>query len=85
MLKRQKEGQAMCTPAQVEAVIGMLSAADPDRSTNTWNLLRGMLDEGFQNIDRRLEQYGPLDPDRFSLQEVNQRLAKLVERGRFRA
>jgi hypothetical protein len=85
MLKRQKEGQAMCTPAQVEAVIGMLSAADPDRSTNTWNLLRGMLDEGFQNIDRRLEQYGPLDPDRFSLQEANQRLAKLVERGRFRA
>ena len=26
--------------------------------------------------------YG-LDPDRFSLQEANQRLAKLVERGRF--
>lgn len=38
----------MCTPAQVEAVIGMLSAADSDRPTNTWDLLRGMLDDGFQ-------------------------------------
>ena len=63
----------------------MLSAAHPDRPTNTWDLLRGMLDDGFQSIDRRLEQYGPLDPDRFSPQEANQRLAKLVERGRSRA
>lgn len=30
-------------------------------------------------------QYGPLEPERFSLKEANQRLAKLVERGRFRA
>ena len=85
MLKRQKEGQSMCTPVQVEAMIGMLSAAHPDRPTNTWDLLRGMLDDGFQSIDRRLEQYGPLQPDRFSLQEANQRLAKLTERGRFHA
>jgi hypothetical protein len=85
MLKRQKEGQSMCTPVQVEAMIGMLSAAHPDQSTNTWDLLRGMLDDGFQSIDRRLEQYGPLQPDRFSLQEANQRLAKLTERGRFHA
>jgi len=84
MLKRQKEGNSMCTPVQVEAVIGMLSAADPDRSSNTWDLLRGVLDDGFQSIDKRLEQYGPLAPDRFDLQEANQRVAKLVERGRFR-
>ena len=63
----------------------MLSAANPDRPTNSWDLLREMLDDGFQSIDRRLEQYGPLNPDWFNLQEANQRLAKLVERGRFRA
>jgi len=84
MLNRQKEGKSMCTPVEVEAVIGVLSAANPDRPTNTWDLLRGMLDDGFQSIDRRLEQYGPLAPDRFNLQEANQRVAKLVERGRFR-
>lgn len=85
MLKRQREGNSMCTPAQVESVIGMLSAADPDRPTNTWDMLRGMLDDGFKSIDQRLERYGPLHPDRFNLQDANQRLAKLVERGRYRA
>lgn len=74
----------MCTPVQVEAVIGMLSAANPDRPTNTWDLLRGVLDDSFQSIDKRLEQYGPLAPDRFDLQVANQRVAKLVEHGRFR-
>lgn len=85
MLKRQKAGESMCTPAQVESVIGMLSASDPDRPTSTWDILRNVLDDGFQSIDQRLQQYGPLEPDRFSLKEANQRLAKLVERGRFRA
>lgn len=35
-----------------------------------------------RSIDQRLEQYGPLEPHRFSVKEANQRLAKLVERGR---
>jgi Plasmid pRiA4b ORF-3-like protein len=85
MLKRQKQGESMCTPAQVEAVIGMLSSSDPDLPTSTWDLLRRTLDDGFNSIDKRLEQYGPLDPERFSLKEANERLAKLVERGRFLA
>jgi hypothetical protein len=85
MLKRQKEGESMCPPAQVEALIGMLAAADPGRSPSSWAILRQALEDGFQSIAQRLEQCGPLEPDRFSLQEVNQRLAKLVERGRFRA
>ena len=63
----------------------MLTAAEPDRSTNTWDLLRGVMDDGLRSIDQRLEEYGPLDPSRFSLLEANQRLAKLVERVRFRA
>jgi len=71
----------MGTPAPVESVIGMLAAADPDRPPTTWDLLRSALKDGFQSIDRRLQPYGRLD--RESLQEANQRLAKLVERGRF--
>lgn len=83
MLKRQREGKAMCTPAQVEAVIEIISASDPDVRVNTWELLRRTLDEGMHSIDKRLEQYGPLDPEFFSLRDANQRLAKLAERGRF--
>jgi len=85
MLKRQQEGKSMYTPAQVEMVIGMLSAAQPDQPTGTWDLLRKTVDEGCASIDQRLEQYGPLKPECFSLQEANQRLAQLAERGRFRA
>jgi hypothetical protein len=85
MLKRQREGESMGTPAQVEAVIAMLSAARPDQPASSWDLLRGAMDDGMRSIDRRLEEYGPLEPHRFSLKEANQRLAKLAERGRYRA
>ena len=72
MLKRQQEGKSMYTPAQVEMVIGMLSASQPDQPTGTWDLLRKTVDEGCASIDQRLEQYGPLKPECFSLQEANQ-------------
>ncbi len=84
MLKRQKEGESMGTPAQVEAVIAMLTAAHPDRPPSTWDILREVMDDGLRSIDQRLEEYGPLESNRFSLREANQRLAKLTERGRFR-
>src|ERR1017187_5804310 len=85
MLKRQKEGESMGTPAQVEAVIAMLTAAHPDQPASSWDILRGVMDDGLQSLDQRLEQYGPLEPNRFSLKEANQRLVELVERGRYRA
>jgi len=85
MLKRQKEGESMGTPAQVEAVIAMLTVAHPDRTPSTWDILREVMDDGLRSIDHRLEEYGPLEPNRFSLKEANQRLAKLRERGRYRA
>ena len=84
MLKRQQEGESMGTPAQVEAVIALLTAAHPDQPTRSWDLLREVMDDGLRSIDQRLEQYGPLEPHRFSLKEANQRLTMLVERGRFR-
>ena len=85
MLKRQKEGESMGTPAQVEAVIAMLTAAHPDQPASSWDLLRHVMDDGLRSIDQRLEESGPLGPNRFSLKEANQRLATLVERGRYRA
>ena len=85
MLKRQQEGGSMGTPAQVEAVIAMLTAAHPDQPSSSWDLLRQVMDDGMRSIDQRLEEYGPLEPHRFSLKEANQRLATLIERGRYRA
>ena len=85
MLKRQKEGESMGTPAQVETVIAMLTAAHADQPASSWDILREAIGDGMRSIDQRLEQYGPLAPNRFSLKEVNQRLAKLMERGRYRA
>lgn len=84
MLKRQGEKDSMGTPAQVEAVIAMLSAADPQQPPSSWNILREAIDEGMRSIDQRLEQYGPLEPNRFRLKEANHRLAQWMERGRYR-
>jgi Plasmid pRiA4b ORF-3-like protein len=85
MLKRQRQGEAMCTPLQMEAVIGMLAASNPDEPANKWQTLRQALDDGFHSIDRKLKEYGPLEPELFSLEEANQRLAQRRERMRFRA
>ena len=43
-----------------------------------------MLKEGFVSIDRRLQEYGPLEPERFSLEEANQRLAQREDLVRWR-
>jgi Plasmid pRiA4b ORF-3-like protein len=85
MLKRQKEGEAMGTPGQVEAVIALLTEAHPDQPASSWDILREAMDDGLRSIDQRLEEYGPLEPNCFSLKEANQHLAKLIERGRCRA
>lgn len=68
----------------VEAGIEMLAEACPDEPAQTWDLLRTALNEGFQSIDRRLKDLGPVQPDRFSLQVANARLHELTQRRRFR-
>ncbi|MBV9489853.1 MAG: plasmid pRiA4b ORF-3 family protein [Verrucomicrobia bacterium] len=82
MLKRQREGAAMSDPVLVEAGIQRLAEACPDQPARSWDLLRTVVDEGFQSIDRRLEELGPLPPDRFSLKEANARLSEWVQLGR---
>src|SRR5215831_12595533 len=52
-LKRQRMGEAMCTPVQMEAVVGMLAASDPEAPPETWRSYRQILQEGFASIDRR--------------------------------
>jgi hypothetical protein len=73
----------MCRPAEIESVIGLLAATHPDRPASTWDVLRRALDEGCQSLDRRLEQQGPLAPERFSLREVNERLNQRLKSRRF--
>ncbi len=85
MLKRQRDGDVMSDPVRMEAGIQMLTEACPDQPARTWDLLRTVVDEGFQSIDRRLKESGPLQPDRFNLKEANERLTELSARRRFRS
>ena len=57
-------------------VLGMLAATNPEAPPETWRSYREMLKEGFVSIDRRLQEFGPLEPERFNLDEANQRLAR---------
>jgi hypothetical protein len=79
MLKRQQMGEQMFQPAQIEATIRALTAAHPDGSVGTWELLRSVVADSVKSLDQRLEQSGRLEPERFSLKEANQRLATLLE------
>ncbi len=38
----------MGSPAQVEAVIAMLTAAHPDQPASNWDILRQVMDDGFE-------------------------------------
>jgi hypothetical protein len=82
MLKRQQQGASVSDPALVEATIRLLSATHPEQPASTWSLLRDGVREGWQNVDRRLLEHGPLEPDLFNLQETNERLATFSRRGR---
>ena len=86
MLKRQREGRAMLEPKMVEAGIQMLTESSPETPSGSWELLRTAVDDCLVSLDARLKEYGPLQPDRFSLQEANERLDHLMrQRLRFRA
>ena len=69
MLKRQRMGEAMCTPVQMEA-------SDPEAPPETGRCYRQILQQGFASMDRRLQEDGPREPERFHLEEANRRLAQ---------
>jgi len=83
MLKRQEIGEKMFPPAEVETVISMLTVAHPDGPASTWEVLREVIAKGRVSLDRRLEESGPLTPERFNLLEANERLVKLLQHRRF--
>jgi pRiA4b ORF-3-like protein len=83
MLKRQEVGEEMFPRAEVETVIRMLTVANPDGPASTWDVLRDVIAKSRVSLDRRLEESGPLTPERFSLLEANERLAKLLLYRRF--
>jgi len=70
MRKRQREGATRSDPVRLEAGIPMLVEACPDEPMDRWDLLRTVWDEAFQSIDQRLKEQGPLEPERFNLQEA---------------
>jgi hypothetical protein len=83
MLKREEMGEKMFPPAEVETMISMLTAAHPDGPASTWEVLRDVIAKSGASLDRRLEESGPLTPERFSLSEANERMAKLLQYRRF--
>jgi hypothetical protein len=85
MIKRQREGAAMSDPVRLEIGIQMMAEACPDEPARTWDLLRTVLSEGFESIDRRLKELGPVEPERFSLQETKARLNALAQSRRFQS
>ena len=82
MLKRHEEGSILADPDSAEAGIELLIANHPEQPNAIWDTLRGALKDGLKSIDRRLAESGPLQPHRFRLKEVNERLAQFVERRR---
>ena len=83
MLRRQEQREQMCSPAERDALAKLMEDTHPDQPADTWEVLRSALAQGYQSLDRRLEQSGPLQPERFSLREANQRLEKLLAERRF--
>jgi hypothetical protein len=53
----------------VKAALAVLAEACPEEPAQTWDLLRTVLDQDFQSTHDRLQKLGPLEPDRFRLQE----------------
>ena len=83
MLKRQTNEATLCDPGLREAGIQMLAESCPDEPRAIWDLLRTVLTEGLDSLDRRLKESGPILPERFDLMGTNERLAALGQHGRF--
>ena len=76
MLRRQEQREQVGLPAKHDAMAKLMAEAYPEQPADTWEVLRNAL-------ARRLEQCGPLRPERFSLRDANQRLEQRLEQRRF--
>ena len=64
----------------VEKALQRIAGVLPDQGHR--DLLKELLDQGLERAVQRLKEYAQFQPDRFSLQEVNDRLVRYCPYGR---
>jgi len=74
ILDQHKYYPPMAEQELVEKALQRMAAALPDQGHR--DLLKELLDQGLERAVQRLKEYAQFQPDRFSLQEVNDRLVR---------
>jgi hypothetical protein len=72
----------VAVPELAEMAFQRMAAVLPDQDDR--DLLKEALEKGLERSAQRLTQYAEFEPDRFSLRETNDRLARFHARGRAR-
>jgi len=80
ILDQHKYYPPMAEQELVEKALQRIAGVLPDRGHR--DLLKELLDQGLERAVRRLKEYAQFQPDRFSLQEVNDRLVRFCPYGR---
>ena len=80
MLDQHKYYPPMAEQELVEKALQRMAGVLPDQSHR--DLLKELLDQGLERAVQRLKEYAQFQPDRFSLQEVNDRLVRFWSYGR---
>ena len=80
ILDQHKYYPPMAEQELVEKALQRMAGALPGQSLR--DLLNELLDQGLQRAVQRLKEYAQFQPDRFSLQEVNDRLVRFCPYGR---
>ncbi len=82
MLKRQQAGPELTDPAAISAGVKLLANVYQNELGVDVQFLEETLQEGWKRAEERLARSGPLMPTRFSLNETNERLKRLMQHRR---
>ena len=80
ILDQHKHYPPMAEQELVEKALQRMAGVLPDQSHR--GLLKELLDQGLERAAQRLKEYAQFQPDRFSLQEINDRLVRFCPYGR---
>jgi hypothetical protein len=80
ILDQRKYYPPMAEQELVEKALQRIAGVLPARGHR--DLLKELLDQGLERAVQRLKEYAQFQPDRFSLQEVNDRLVRFCPYGR---
>ena len=80
ILDQHKYYPPMAEQELIEKAFQRMAGVLPDQSHR--DLLKELLDQGLQRAVQRLREYAQFQPDRFTLQEVNERLVRFSPYGR---